>query len=339
MQLLACTCIGFLMVDIVIHGLQKIPDPGEITYVGRDFTISTGGHAINVPIDLVKLGLDPKTIMVVGAVGSDPFGSYVLNVISKYGFVSNVFVSRATGTGKNVILVEEGQDRRFIIATGANEDLPANFVRRVLAGAESYVTYLAIGFLGEVDSAAVDIASDVRSKSIVFLDFVIPPSKASKKREEIFRAACSVHILHCNVGELKYLTNAESIEDGAKRLIDEGTSIVLVTLGSRGAFLLTKDLTIFQPAFRVDAIDSTGAGDAFSAGIIYWLIKHEIRDPHNIGSLDEGDLVEMLMFAQATGASATTGAGAATAVSIGNVMSLIREQGERISEMTSVKKR
>lgn len=65
---LAC---GFLVADVVVAGLERIAEPGEIVYAPRGVILAVGGHPANVAVDLVKLGADPSSVGVCGAVGGD----------------------------------------------------------------------------------------------------------------------------------------------------------------------------------------------------------------------------------------------------------------------------
>ena len=336
-KVLMCTCVGFLMIDIVVYGIKKIPRPGEITYVNKDFTVTTGGHAINVPITLIKLGLRPSNVRVIGAVGKDLFGQYIKNIIKQYGLRSDLYEPPHAGTGKNIIIVKEGEDRRFIVTTGANMKLPSNFVRDALKKESSTITYIAMGFLGETDSKIVEIESEIKEKTILFLDFVVPPDGGEDKRREILNALKYADILHCNNHELRYLTKEDNLRCAARKALSMGVKVLFITLGNGGALLYAQKHEVRQKAFKVSVADPTGAGDAFSAGIIYGLLRKGVKPPFSLLELDISDLVDILTFAQAVGAAAVTGAGATTAVSLKKVEKLLEEQRELVLKETRIR--
>ena len=107
----------------------------------------------------------------------------------------------------------------------------------------------------------------------------------------------NIHTVILNRKEIQQLVKNTSIEKGVNILLDMGVMNVVLTLGKDGAIIYTKDRKIKVPAFKVDAVDTTGAGDAFSAGLIYSFI-HKY-------SLEKG-----LIFASACAALSTTKTGA-----------------------------
>ena len=113
---------GTIMADILAVGLEGIANPGEVIYLEREVEVRIGGHPIDVGIDLVKLGLNPQEIGVVAAVGKGLFGDYVKKIIKSHRIRAFLQEIGKTDTGKNIVLENKGEDRRFHIDPGANWD-------------------------------------------------------------------------------------------------------------------------------------------------------------------------------------------------------------------------
>jgi sugar/nucleoside kinase (ribokinase family) len=118
-------------------------------------------------------------------------------------------------------------------------------------------------------------------------------------------------ILKISEEELMFLTDTDDLVNGTLRLYDKyKTSVILVTLGANGCFYRKSDQTDHCPGFQVNAIDTTGAGDAFFGGFLYKLITCDKQ----IVELTDKDLHEMIAFANAMGALTTTRKGAIPAL-------------------------
>lgn len=129
------------------------------------------------------------------------------------------------------------------------------------------------------------------------------------------------------------MTAENDVEVAIEKLIEKGVEVVLLSKGGRGAILAGGDMEISQPAFTVDSVDPSGAGDAFCSGILFKLInnlKPEITDNK------AEEFAEILMYGQAAGATACTGSGTTTAVSKEAVKSLIEKQKNKIKNKTII---
>jgi len=106
--------VGSFTVDIIAYDLPRIARPGEIVYVEGPINLHVGGHAVNVSIDLVKLGR-VTNVAAVGAAGDDVFAKIIKDELSRYGIKVYTQVVKEVGTARNVILVVKGEDRRFYV--------------------------------------------------------------------------------------------------------------------------------------------------------------------------------------------------------------------------------
>lgn len=329
------TAIGILVVDLIAAGLPKVAAPGEVIFTPRGIKTRLGGHPANVSIDLVKLGLEGDEVAVVGAVGEDIHGEFVERTLQSYGIKTYLQRVRDVETSKNLILVVKGEDRRFHPDVGANCKLSAEHVKRTIGQLRSKIFYVgATGWLGEVDDTLPEILGDVKGRGMLtFVDIIAP---YGKPWSYILPALESTDIFHGNLTEVSNVTGKSGLEESAEALNKMGVALALVTLGEEGLYARTRRWSIRLDAFKVDAIDPTGAGDAFCAAIIHHLITENVE---SVEEIDAEKALDMLIYASAVGASATTKEGTTAGVSPQFIENLIEEQGKELRERAEIKLR
>jgi len=323
--------VGTFTVDIVASDLPKVADPGEIVNVSTPIDLHVGGHAANVAIDLVKLGVKGE-VYACGAVGDDVFARIIRDELSKYGIRFLPLIISEVGTARNAILVVSGEDRRFHIYPGANKYLRPNHVLDTLKEVRPNYMYLAIGFSKYLDSELGTILREAsRLGTKVLLDIARMSEHAIRAVKEVLG---STDFIHMNYLELSRLVGESDLVRCARRISEYPKVLLAVTYGEGGVKALFRgSYIISQPSFKVGSKDPTGAGDAFSAGIISYLINYLGSD---FSRLSTEVTVKLLMYAQAAGASATLSPGATTSVSSEVVESLIESQGNYVLSSTKV---
>lgn len=324
---------GTIMVDILAVELERIADPGEVIYLDREVEARIGGHPIDVGIDLVKLGLNPQELGVVAAVGVGFFGDYVRRIIKQYGLQAFLQEIDKTDTGKNIVLENKGEDRRFHIDPGANWYLDAEFVKGKIRELSPKVFCIRPGYCG-IDLKLEEIFQEAKAQnSFLFLDTMrFHPERPKELLLPLFHYTDAVH---CNQKEAIANTGKADPEEALKEILKRGAKVIFLTKGGNGAELITQEFRIAQPGFRVNVVDATGAGDAFCAGVVYKLLAlNRLEDIHK---LSHDKLIEVLMMGQAVGASAATEAGCVEGVSKDKVEQIMREQRERILHNTTIK--
>ncbi|MEM1929748.1 MAG: carbohydrate kinase family protein [Thermofilaceae archaeon] len=331
MDVLAC---GFLVADIVVAGLERIAAPGEVVVAPRGIVLSVGGHPANVAIDLVKLGLEPDSVGVCGTVGNDIFGEFIERVLASYGV--RLFIERVKApTNKNVILVVKGEDRRFHVELGASNLLRPELIEELVEREKPRIFYLASGITELVDKRVGEVFKTAKlTGSLTFADL----ASSGKSLDYLVPAMPYIDVLHCNDAEARLLTGEGNAAGAARRLNDMGVKTALVTMGERGALAATSRFLLKQPAFRVEVVDPTGAGDAFCAGVILGLLERGWRS-EELARCDWSDVAQLLLLGQAAGAAACTAPGTTEGVLREKVEALIREQGADLLRATSLESR
>jgi fructokinase len=330
------TCAGILVCDIIATNLSRVSNSGEVTFAPNGIKLCIGGHSANVAINLIKLGLPKTAVSLVGAVGKDLLGDFMENELKKNYVITHLERVQEVGTSINLILIVKGQDRRFHIDVGANYWLNPDHVRAVLNEEKPLIFYVgATGMLGKFDEQLAGVLQVAKKLNCV--TFVDPIAPYKHGYNTLLSALKWIDILHCNNIEASDMTNEKEPEDAIESLVRGGVKLVVITMGEHGLSARTRKIALNMPAFRVSAIDPTGAGDAFCAGMIYRLLQIMHLKPLDISKVSAENLTHVLLEGEAAGASCVTGVGTTTAVTRENVDKLLKKQGSTILKHTLIK--
>jgi sugar/nucleoside kinase (ribokinase family) len=326
---------GIAVVDMIGSGLERVARPGELAFCS--VRTSLGGHACNVSGDLVRLGFPKSRLRVVFPAGRDLFGDFLVRRLREQGLrVEPVFAEKAP-TSLDLILVAQGEDRRYHADPGANVEMSAEPVLALLEKHRPLIYYAGgVGLLGRLDSGLADVLR--RAKKIGALTFVDVVSPYRKTWGFLRKALPWTDFFHCNAEEAASLVGETEPAKAADMIRRLGAKDVFLTLGGEGALASVSGALIRVPAFSVRVKDPTGAGDAFSAGIIlktHRAIARGVR-PEDF-SLD--DWLEILLYASACGAVCTMGIGTTTAVDAKKVEDLLRRQARSLSRAAVIRSR
>jgi len=280
------TVVGSFAVGMTIRS-PTLPIFGQ-TLLGSDFDMGPGGKGSNQSVAAARLGADAA---LVAYVGSDALATIAHDLYRAEG-VNRAHVQslpdRATGVGF-IILNTEGNNF-IILDMGANDAMDAAAVDAAhdrIAVSDVVMTVLEIPDAAALRALELGRAAGART--------ILNPAPARMLPPEMFSF---VDILTPNESELRVLLglpadDPSSSRDLAMALRARGVGTVIVTLGGRGALILSDTLDLEVPALKVNVVDTTGAGDAFNAGLAV--------------ALAEGrSLAEAVRFAIAAGATACT---------------------------------
>ena len=248
--------VGSLNADLVVRS-PRFPQPGE-TISGEDLQIIPGGKGANQAVAAARQGL--KTAML-GRVGSDSFGPFLVeNLKANQVDTSHVIVdSSATGTA--IIVVDSNGQNSIVLSPGANGNvLPADVDSASFSNSKLLLLQLEIP-----TPTVLHAAQQARANG---LTVILNPAPAKPLPVELISV---VDILIPNESELSLLTglpvnDIDSAEHAAKEILKQGVKIVIVTLGSKGALLVTAHQTAQVDTYKVNVVDTTAAGDAFIGG-------------------------------------------------------------------------
>jgi sugar/nucleoside kinase (ribokinase family) len=314
-------CAGSFMVDIVAPHLPAITPPGGLIYAPQGISINVGGHAANVSVDLVQLG--QASVTATGCIGDDMLGRYIQETLGKAGVNSKPQVLADTPTAKNIALTVEGEDRRFIAELAANTLLSTDHVITLLRGRPRILFLGTIGGLRNIDGDLPRVLTAAHAEGATTIVDVIQPTEPDWSH--LIRALEHIDVLHLNTTEACLATGVDDLLKAAETLRQQGASTVIVTSAGEGLIALRGKTRITMPAFDVEEVDPTGAGDALCAGLIHSLLT--LSDP---AGATQSEFMHALLEGQAAGAACVTSPGATTAVTEANVRRLIAKQGARV---------
>jgi ribokinase len=252
--------VGSVNVDLVV-ATERLPGPGE-TVVGGRFGQHHGGKGGNQAVAAARLG---ASTAFVGAVGDDRFGAEARVALEAEGVdVGGVVTLAGEATGVALILVDATGENCIAVAGGANAGLTSVAVRAALKRLR--LTAEDVVLVGhEIRTGATHEA--LRLGRIAGATTILNPAPAGGLGQSTLDLA---DILTPNEGEMEALSGARgTFTTRARRLLGpaSGRRAVLVSLGARGAVLVTGGRALSIPARHVDAVDAVGAGDALNGAL------------------------------------------------------------------------
>ncbi len=297
-------CIGELLIDFVAE------KQGSDLSKAVEFSRKAGGAPANVACAISKLGGNSSFI---GCVGQDPFGTYLLNVLSSYGvdislaqraedFTTLAFVSLAED-GERDFVFDRGADRELKYQPSIKKDFPDSIVHFGAA------TAMLGGSLEEAYSRYYFDA--LTQDSFISFD---PNYRADlwKNKEAVFIKKClpfieKSHLCKFSLEEAALLSGKKDLDEACDYHHNLGARIIAITLGSEGTYISTGKERTTVPSIEVKAVDTTGAGDAF----IGCLLQQIATLDHATDILEDREqLIEMVEIANRAGALTTTNYGA-----------------------------
>lgn len=252
--------IGSSNTDMVVKS-EKLPAAGE-TILGGTFLMNAGGKGANQAVAAAKLGAN---VTFVSKVGDDIFGKQAIQGFQKEGINTNfVFTDAENPSGVALILVDAKGENSIAVASGANGNLQ-------IAEAEKSIEQISANDIVllqlEIPIPTVEFA--IKKCSENGAKVILNPAPAQKLNENIFKF---LEIITPNETEAELLTgikvtDLESAKHAAEVLHQKGVKNIIITLGSRGAYLYNTNTNLLISAPQVQAVDTTAAGDVFNGAL------------------------------------------------------------------------
>ena len=286
------TIAGSFIVDLMAR-TPHLPKPGE-TVKGLTFKMGPGGKGSNQAIAAKRANCD---VVFISKVGKDEFGEMALNTLKNERLDTKyIFEDETLQTGTALIIVDDVTSQNEIVVTSGACD---NITKEDLDACKDAIKNCDI-FLTQLEINREAIESSIKLAHENNATIVLNPAPVQEISEDILRL---VDIITPNEVEASILTGYEvrTVEDARSAAIilqEKGIPNVVITLGKLGVYVKSKAEERFIKAYTVDAVDTTGAGDAFNGGFVT--------------ALSEGkDIFESAKFGNALAALSVTKIGTA----------------------------
>ena len=251
------TVMGSFAVGLTLRA-DRFPVEGE-TLIGRDFDQGPGGKGSNQAVQVARIGGD---VEFVGLIGEDSFGDIAVKLYAEEK-VGTTYLMRTSerNTGLGFIVLNAEGDNFIILDPGANALFsPAHVDKAISRINESRVVVTQLEI--PVATAIYGMKVGKQAGAITILN----PAPAAPVPPDAF---ADIDIVTPNHTELRILLGRQpddptDSKDLCNEMLSDGVKTIVLTQGEQGALIVTKDETLSVPAKKVDVVDTTGAGDAFS---------------------------------------------------------------------------
>jgi sugar/nucleoside kinase (ribokinase family) len=254
--------MGVHVLDVLVRPVETIPE-GQGGQLVDQIRIGPAGSAGGTAVTLAKLGAEVRSA---GAVGSDSVGDMLVKLLEQSGVDVSLLVRREdVQTSASVLPIRPNGERPAFHVVGANgtygpDDAPWDEI--------AAATHLHLGgpeFMG--GEAAARILAHARRHRVVTSADVLAPGDPGLL-QWIEAALPQLDYLLPNGEQVLGLTGASEIVDGCRALVERGAGCVAATCGADGVVIVDAEAADTVPAFAVEVVDTTGCGDAFSAGFL-----------------------------------------------------------------------
>lgn len=271
-----------------------------------------GGGPANVSVALGRLGVD---VGFVGAVGSDPYGAWLADILQSSGVDTNMlFKLEDAPTTLAIVAVTSPEDQEFIFSRGADTRITIRMLDRDAITRARLFIYGSVTLTGNSKAACLEASNWTKGGGgrilfdANFRKLLWPTLDAA--RERIMASVRTADICKVNETELVLLSGTDDFSEGSRLILNRGPRLVAVTLGAKGAFFSNGHVEGLVPGFPVKAVDTTGCGDAFVAGLALGLLEADCP----VEALTAEQLTHIVRFANALGALTATRKGAMAAL-------------------------
>ncbi|PYZ96158.1 aminoimidazole riboside kinase [Alteribacter lacisalsi] len=294
------------------------------------FQKSPGGAPANVAVGAAQLGA--KTAFL-GKVGEDVLGHFLKETLGGYGVhTDRMYFSEEVRTGVVFVTLDAGGERSFdfYIDPSADRFLEEDEVDESLFDDHNLLHFGSISLISEPARSATKKAVRLAQEKGAIVSYdpnlrMMLWDSEEAAREAIISMLGEADVVKISEEELAFITGEREIETGVDALAQYNIPLLLVTMGAEGSHVFINGDHTHVPAMKVDAVDTTGAGDAFVSGMLYQL--HMSEKP--IGSLTAKEAGKMARFASVSGALAASTKGAMTALpTLEQVNRILDENGE-----------
>ena len=253
--------VGSSNTDMVVQ-THKHPRPGE-TVLGGTFLMNPGGKGANQAVAAARLG---GSVTFICKTGNDLFGQQAKELFQREGIdTTYMLTDDAHASGVALIVVDDQAENTIVVASGANAHLTVTDIEKAAeALAASDIVLMQL----ETPLATVEYVA--REAKRLGKRVVLNPAPACSLAPELLQG---LYLITPNETETELLTglpvtDESSAHKAADRLLTLGVENVVITMGSKGALIHNSTQSLIVPARKVEAIDTTAAGDVFNGALV-----------------------------------------------------------------------
>jgi sugar/nucleoside kinase (ribokinase family) len=255
-------CVGQIVADVVVHPVAGMPAAGAAAMV-KAIELRTGGCGCNTAVLLHKLG-QPTALL--GRIGCEPFGDFMAQRLSAVGLdVRGLARAAGVPTSSVIVMIAAGGERSFLYCPGGSEKFNLTDIDWPTIEQAKMVH---VGGIMKLDS--LDIAELLRRAKalgkITSMDTDFDPTGRWLSIIEPFLPHTDLFLP--SLDEARMISGKREPAEIAAFFLDRGPKVVAIKQGETGCYIRTREREVQVPAFRVDVVDTTGAGDAFVAGFL-----------------------------------------------------------------------
>lgn len=284
--------IGLYILDVLGRPVEEIPPGGQLRFI-EEIRLTVAGTAGGTVVDCAKLGLKARAV---GAIGGDEKGDFVLQALTNFGVdVSAMRRLSAFPTSATILNVRPNGDRPALHRRGASDEFTLTEADYAEALDAKFVHVGGMPLLAKLDGAPTTALLKAAKAAGCTTTFDL--LSATPETTDVLRPSLPyVDYFVPSIEDAEAMSGLPKPEAAARFFLDLGARNCVLTMGGDGCLVATADTMFRLPAFETDVKDTTGCGDAFTAGLI--------------AGLNHGwNLEKSARFASACGALVATGLG------------------------------
>ena len=263
--------VGSSNTDMVIK-TDHIPVPGE-TVLGGKFFMNPGGKGANQAVAVARLG---EEVVFITKIGRDVFGVELLKKIKKEG-ISTEFaaIHKSKPSGVALITLGENAENSIVVSPGANKKLKKKNINKALDEIKKAdIILIQLEIPMKIVEHVIAISKTYGKK------IILNPAPGQKLKDELFE---SLFAITPNEIEAEIITGIKVVDlDSAKKaaiiLRDKGVTNVIITMGEKGAYVFSKEFSGIISGHKVEAKDTTAAGDTFNGAFAVAINRGDALD-------------------------------------------------------------
>ncbi len=256
--------LGVHVVDVLVRPVEEIP-AGQGGTLVEQIRITPAGPAGGTAVTLAKLGAEVRSA---GAIGTDELGDVLVDLLGRHGVDPSLLVRREdVQTSASVLPIRPDGSRPAFHVIGANATYTSADAPWDAIAAADYLHLGAPEFMGGEEAAK--ILSFAREHGVLTsADILAPAEQAAAILDWISPSFAHLDYLLPNAEQVLALSGKSDLAEGCRGLLERGVGCVAATCGADGALVVDREGGAHVPAFAVNVLDTTGCGDAFSAGFL-----------------------------------------------------------------------